>query len=220
MTCNVIASGSKGNAVVVRGDILIDCGVPYGALKEVQNDLHLVLLTHIHGDHFHPGTIAKLAYMRPALRWACPVWLEKHLVSIGVRPESIDVCDGEEWLLYNSAAVRCETIPHDVPNCAWHIYSSEMRSDLEKVFYATDCASLDAVHAPAYDLYMVEANYETEELEQRQARKIAAGEFSYEARAAAAHLSREQAEEWIEREAAPGKSQVIYLHKHTEGGQQ
>lgn len=30
--CNIIATGSKGNAVVIEHEILIDCGVPFKAL--------------------------------------------------------------------------------------------------------------------------------------------------------------------------------------------
>lgn len=48
MDCEVIASGSKGNAVVLNKNILIDAGVSFKALKDVYKDLKIVLLTHIH----------------------------------------------------------------------------------------------------------------------------------------------------------------------------
>ena len=35
MTYNIISTGSKGNAVVINGRILIDCGVPFKALEPV-----------------------------------------------------------------------------------------------------------------------------------------------------------------------------------------
>ena len=44
MTYNIISTGSKGNAVVINGRILIDCGVPFKALEPVKKDLRLVLL--------------------------------------------------------------------------------------------------------------------------------------------------------------------------------
>ena len=71
MTFDVIASGSSGNAVVINGEILIDCGVPFKALEGVKQDLKLVLLTHSHGDHFKPRTVRALHRERPALRWWC-----------------------------------------------------------------------------------------------------------------------------------------------------
>ena len=51
---NIIATGSKGNAVVIEHEILIDCGVPFKALAAEWKTLKLVLLTHIHCDHFQP----------------------------------------------------------------------------------------------------------------------------------------------------------------------
>ena len=41
MTYNIISTGSKGNAVVINGRILIDCGVPFKALEPVKKDLRL-----------------------------------------------------------------------------------------------------------------------------------------------------------------------------------
>ena len=64
-----------------------------------------------------------------------------------------------------------------------------------------------------YDLYLVEANYEEAELQAREADKLAAGEFSYESRAALNHLSAEQARGWLAANAGP-QSRVIWLHQH------
>lgn len=47
MEYKIISTGSKGNAVVVDGHILIDCGVPFRRLESVYRDLDAVLLTHI-----------------------------------------------------------------------------------------------------------------------------------------------------------------------------
>lgn len=72
---NIIATGSKGNAVVIDQKILIDCGVSFKALSKVYRALKLVLLTHIH-DALHsveldaeapapviPGMVEPLAAM-------------------------------------------------------------------------------------------------------------------------------------------------------------
>lgn len=48
MRYDVIASSSAGNAVVINGNILVDCGVPFKRLNAVYKDLQIVLLTHIH----------------------------------------------------------------------------------------------------------------------------------------------------------------------------
>lgn len=33
MKCKVISTGSKGNAVIVNDEILVDCGVPYEMIE-------------------------------------------------------------------------------------------------------------------------------------------------------------------------------------------
>ena len=88
---NIIATGSKGNAVVIEHEILIDCGVPFKALTAEWKTLKLVLLTHIHCDHFQPSTLRLLASNRPTLRFACCDWLCKPLVDAGVPISQIDV---------------------------------------------------------------------------------------------------------------------------------
>ena len=69
----IIATGSKGNAILYHNCILVDCGVPFTLLKPYYKDIKLVLLTHIHGDHFNIQTIKKLAFERPSIRFGCPI---------------------------------------------------------------------------------------------------------------------------------------------------
>ena len=66
MEYKIISTGSKGNAVVVDGRILIDCGVPFRRLESVYRDLDAVLLTHIHSDHFQPKTLARVGWPQSA----------------------------------------------------------------------------------------------------------------------------------------------------------
>lgn len=210
MICKVIATGSAGNAVTLNGNILIDCGVPFRELEDVYKRLSLVLLTHIHGDHFNPETIKRLHFMRPSLRFCCGEWLYEPLLRLGISENAIDCGDPSIAYRYGvGLVIGLDVIPHDVMNCAWRIYAGN-----EKAFYATDCASLDGVSAKGYDLYLIEANYGEDELLERQKRKLDEGKFSYEARAAASHLSKEQANEWLRENAEAGKSKVLFLHQH------
>ena len=215
MTYDIISTGSKGNAVVINDHILIDCGVPFKSLYEVKKRLRLVLLTHIHGDHFKPWTVRALAEERPALRWGCCEWMVGPLLMAGVDKRRIDVFDPDvpAFEMYGAlCSIRPERLTHNVPNCGYHILSNG-----ERLFYATDTGTLDGIEAMGYDLYMVEANHTRAELEARMEAKRVAGEFSYEWAAAQNHLSKEQAEDWLYQQMGPN-SKYIFLHQHQDKG--
>lgn len=211
MTYDILATGSSGNAVVINGEILIDCGVPMKKLREsgyIKN-LKLVLLTHEHGDHFNATTVRALHKERPALRCVCCAWMVPHLLEAGVDKRAIILIKPGRW--YQCGFCRqfmAETIPHDVENCGYHL-----KLDYETIFYATDTSTLDHIEAKNYDLYMIEANHTRAEIEARIAEKQARGEFAYETRAAQNHLSQEQALDWLARNAGPN-SRYVFLHQH------
>lgn len=180
--------------------------------------LRLVLLTHQHSDHFRARTLQYIHEQRPTVRFLVPQWLLKPLLNIGISRSVIDsLATPDEGVFYTQLGSFYMTpTPHDVPNCAWHIFPPQTGEPPHSVFYATDCANLDNVKAKWYGLYLLEANYREAELEARMQEKLDAGEYSYETRAAQTHLSEEQAKAWIAQQAAPGRSQVIYLHQHRE----
>lgn len=213
MTYDIIATGSSGNAVVINGEILIDCGVPMKKLREsgyIKN-LKLVLLTHEHSDHFNAATVRALYKERPALRWGCCEWMVKLLLKTGVDRRVIDVYGPSIRHFYHDGfELVPESIPHDVPNCAYRI-----KRNGEWLFYATDTGTLDHLWALDYDLYLIEANHTRAEIEARIAEKQARGEFAYETRAAQNHLSKEQALDWMARNAGP-QSRYVFLHQHKE----
>lgn len=214
MTYDILATGSSGNAVVINGEILIDCGVPMKKLREsgyIKN-LKLVLLTHEHGDHFNAATVRALHKERPALRWGCCAWMISHLLEAGVSKRVIDLYGPSVTHVYHDGfSLTPEQIPHDVPNCAYKIQRNG-----EWLFYATDTSTLDHIEAKGYDLYLIEANHTRAEIEARIAEKQARGEFTYETRAAQNHLSWEQALDWLARNAGP-QSRYVFLHQHKEG---
>lgn len=212
MTCNVIATGSSGNAVLLNDSVLVDCGVPFKALQPYLRGLRLVLLTHRHGDHFKVETVRRLAQERPTLRFACCPWMVEHLLQAGVSAKHIDVCGIGAGICYGgNFTFEPFQLFHDVDNCGWKIQMGE-----ERMLYATDTGTMDGVKAGGYDLYMIEANHTQAEIEERIQRKLESGEFIYEYRAAVGHLSREKADAWLAENAIPGKSKVVYLHGHKE----
>ena len=216
MTFDVIATGSTGNAVVINDSILIDCGVPFKALEPVKKELKLVLLTHVHGDHFKPRTVRALHKERPTLRWGCCDWMVGPLLEAGVDKRVIDVYDPDlpAFLMYGPhISIRPQLLVHDVPNCGYHMIFPPEQATRERMCYATDTATLDGVEAKDYDWYLIEANHAREELEARARAKMEKGEFAYEFRAASNHLSQEQAEDWIYRNIGPN-GRYAFLHQH------
>lgn len=223
MTYDILTTGSSGNAVVINGEILIDCGVSMKKLRESGyiKDLKLVILTHQHTDHFNAATVRALHKERPALRWGCCEWMVPLLLAAGVDKRVIDVTrktepgESSHALIYNGLAIVSPiALVHDVPNCGWQIHHGR-----ESLFYATDTGTLDGIEAKDYDLYLIEANHTRAEIEARIAKKQARGEFAYEYRAAQNHLSQEQALDWLVNNISPERwnsTEIVFLHQHRE----
>lgn len=207
---HIVSTGSQGNAVVINTVILVDCGVPYKAIEPYVRGLKLVLLTHIHSDHFRPSTLQRLANERPTLRFACCRWLVADLVAAGVHTRNIDVLEIGTMYGYGICNVIPVPLVHNVPNCGYKIHFP-----IGKVFYATDTNNLNGITARHYDLYMVEANYEDEVIKAKIAEKKAAGEYAYEVRAMHNHLSKAKCDDFIYRNIGPG-GEYVYLHCHVD----
>ena len=208
MNYNIISTGSQGNAVVLNDCILIDCGVSFKALKDVYKQLQIVLLTHEHTDHINKTTIKRLAKERPTLRFGCCEWLVSILVDCDVSERNIDVFEIGKVYDYGVFKVSPIKLYHNVPNCGYRLFFGT-----EKAIYATDTEHLEGITAKDYDLYMIEANYEDEELQERINAKMEAGEYCYELNVASRHLSHEQASDFLLENMKPD-SEYVFLHGH------
>lgn len=205
----IISSGSSGNAVIVNKNILIDCGVSFAQLHHYYKDLKIVLLTHIHSDHFRKKTIKKLSQERPTLRFACGKWLVPAVAQC-VPKENIDVLEFD--VMYNYGICKIIPVPlvHDVPNCGYKIHLP-----IGKLIYATDTNNLNGITARDYDLYLIEANYEDSEIEERIAAKKENGEYAYEISVLHNHLSKAKCDDFIYRNIGES-GEYVYMHCHQE----
>ena len=219
VTCDVIATGSAGNAVLINGNILLDCGVPFKSLEPYYKKLSLVLTTHAHSDHINRATVRRLAADRPLLRFGGCKWMVLPLVDAGASVYKIDSYEIGKSYRYDIFGEKVFVEPfalfHDVPNCGYKITLPSG----ERVLYATDTVSMDGIEAKDYDLYLIEANHGENEIRKRIAEKEYDGKFSYEKRAVHTHLSKEQADDWLVRNMA-SYSEVVYLHGHTDRGKE
>lgn len=210
MNYKIISSNSKGNAVVIRDNILVDCGVTFKKLEEYYKNIKLVLLTHIHSDHFNKTTIKKLSNERPTLRFACCEWLLEPLLACGVNRKNIDVLQIGKTYDYRLFKVIPIQLYHDVPQCGYRVVFKDY-----KVFYATDTKTLDGISAKNYDLYLIEGNYDEKEMEERIRTKEEAGNYIYEYRAKNNHLSKQAATDFLLRNMGDS-SEYIFMHEHEE----
>ena len=210
MNYKIISSCSTGNATIIRDIILIDCGVTFKKLEKYYKQLKIVLLTHIHSDHFKKETIRKLAQERPTLRFACCEWLLQPLLECGVLRKNIDVLQIGTRYDYKLFKIVPIKLYHDVPQCGYRVLFDDY-----KVIYMTDTRKVEGIVAKNYDLYLVEGNYEEEELEQRIKQKQEEGLYYYESRVRNTHLSKGQATDFLLNNMGEN-SEYVFMHEHVE----
>lgn len=167
----------------------------------------MVYVGHAHLDHFKPSTVSRIPKDRPVCRFAGGPHMVEHFIKAGVSPRQIDVLEPNKR--YNYGAFEIEAFPlfHDVINFGLKVWMGA-----ESALYAVDTGFLD-VDATGIDWFFIEANHGEAEIRARAAEKLARGEYSYESRAAATHLSYEQAMDFLARNAGPN-SRYVLLHGH------
>lgn len=210
MNYKIISSCSTGNAVILKDIILIDCGVTFKRLEKYYKKLKIVLLTHIHSDHFKKETIKKLAQERPTLRFACCEWLLKPLLECGVSRKNIDVLKIGVKYNYKIFKIIPIKLYHDVPQCGYRVLFNDY-----KAIYMTDTKTVEGISAKNYDLYLIEGNYEDEELDERIRQKQEKQQYCYEYRARHTHLSKGQASDFLLKNMGEN-SEYVFMHEHIE----
>lgn len=205
MNYKIINSGSDGNAVLINDEILIDCGVSFNKLQHCYKNLKLVLLTHIHGDHFNSTTIRKISKLRPGLRFGCCEWLVNELLNCGVSKSQIDIYNLNVEYDYKIFKIKTFNLFHDVPQCGYKVFMDD-----KKLIYATDTKSIDHIEAKDYDYYLIEANYTNEE-----DLKSYSENDVYFNRVLNTHLSQQQAAKWL-LENMGDNSIYEFMHQHKE----
>ena len=135
----------KSSATFLDG-ILIDCGMPSRAIVPYMKKLRLVLLTHIHCDHFKPSALRRIYSERPSVRYVCGEHLVGPLIDAGIPPVMIDVVSPGQIYDYGKFEIEPVELVHNVPNFGYKIRFSTG----ESAIYATDTNSLDGIEAKDY----------------------------------------------------------------------
>ena len=221
MTCEIISTGGKvGNAVLLNGCLLFDCGVAWKRIEPYAKQISMVFLTHVHADHFKINAISKLARTRPMVRFVCSKNMLTELVTRGKVPlERVILVNPEDgarkirdWICDQDVVVSSFHLIHDVENVGWLVKVSGGEED-GTAMYATDTHHIP-IAAPDLDLYMIEGNYTRDGIQRRMERKAEQGAFSYESRVLESHMSMEAAVDWLSDNADPYKSKIVFLHGH------
>ena len=208
----IVSTGSNGNCIIVNDYLMLDCGLPYSKVKKYLDKVKIIFICHEHGDHLKKTTIKKIAYEKPNIKFLVGNFLVNELVELGVNKKNIITFDTGKWYDIGAFKVKMDYLFHDVPNNCIHI---EFKNG-EKLFYATDTSKIEHINAKDYTLYLIEANYDTDdELRKRIKEQEEKGEFSYLKRVIDSHLSQLQAINWLDVNKSV-ESEYCFIHQHIE----
>lgn len=213
MKYEIIKTGSRGNCIIVEDIFMLDCGVPYKMIKDKLKDIKLIFISHIHSDHLNRATVKKIAYEHPNIKFIAGEPLLMPLTECGISTKNLIVLYTDVWFNLKLCTIKLDYLYHDVPNFCLHL---EYKN--KKLFYCTDTSRIDHVSAKSYDLYLIEANYLTdEELEGKIIEAEHNGEFTYLKRVKETHLSQLQALNWLDDNKGEN-SRYIFIHEHQDRG--
>ena len=211
---NILSTGSCGNSIIVNNYLMLDCGLPYSKIRDYLKEIKVIFISHLwlHSDHCNKRTIKKIAYEKPNIKFIVGNFLVADLLLLGVIKKNIITFDTGKWYDIGIFKVRMDYLFHDCPNNCLHI---EFKNR-EKLLYATDTSSIDHIQAEGYDLYLIEANYETDdELIEKIKEQEEKGEYSYYNRVLKTHLSQLQAINWLDKNKGVN-SEYCFIHQHLE----
>lgn len=209
MNYNIIATGSKGNCIIFDNKFMFDCGVPYNKINDVIADVKIIFITHQHNDHLLSSTINKIAYEYPNIKFVVGQYLVEKLVKAGVNKKNIFVLELDKKYSLGLVNIKINTMFHDVPNVCFHLEYKD-----KKIFYGTDTGEIDHIKALNYDLYFIEANYESdEELDKEILKHIENGLYTHKKRVKYTHLSMVQALNWLHINNK-NNGEYVFIHQH------
>lgn len=197
MKYEIISSGSKGNCVIIN-DVMIDCGVPFGKIKDHLYDIRYLLLTHIHSDHIKKATLDNIKKMFPVIKTIGNYEVHQkfgvdQLANAGFQVETFH---------YNFLPFECI---HDVLTYGF-IWKFE---DVE-IIYATDTSSMENAPQGPFDYLFIESNHDEYKLEQ--AGLNVKGSYNPYL-SGKRHLSTQQARAFYYTNRRDKDSEFIELHK-------
>ena len=144
----IIATGAQGNCIIIN-DVMVDCGVDFGLIRNKMFGIRYLLLTHRHNDHVNKFTLHLIKRVFP------------EIVIIG--NEDVNAFVGVTKVASNNFPVSVEgyvftpfRLQHTVPTTgyAWSYKGKD-------IIYATDTSSMgNAPMGKGYDYFFIESNHD------------------------------------------------------------
>lgn len=191
MKIEILSSGSSGNCIKLGDEVLIDAGIPFAKMGDVSN-VHTVLLTHTHGDHFNTAAIRKLVVNTDAVFLSNRA-VRDALFNLGIPRERMRTANVGSIIERNDWKFSAVLLYHDVPNIGWRV-----AKDGHKHFHATDTSTLDGIRAKGYDTATIECNHHLPTAQKLIEQADEAGEFTHLKGAINSHLSVEKAVKFVQ----------------------
>lgn len=210
MKYEIIGSSSKGNCIIVEDILMLDCGVSYKKIKDKLNKVKLIFISHAHSDHLNMACIKQLIYSYPTIKFVTGSKdVVEKLIKCGARKKNIYLL--KEGIRYDLGMlkVRLVYLYHDVDN-----YGIKWQLNGKKGIYCVDTSRLDHIVAEDYDLYLIEANYKEEILQQHidKVSRETIGDLKYLLRVPETHLSWENCNDFLLNNMGEN-SRFEYLHQ-------
>lgn len=147
----IIGSGSTGNAVRI-GNIMIDCGMPFNAMRDELYKCNTLLITHIHTDHIKDSTFRKILSEFPRIKtFSNPTVAYKYHIN--------EVISSTPFLTPSGIEITPYIGSHDteVSYFSWAL-------DGQEILYATDTCIVENPNGIKYDWLFLESNYDEQKL--------------------------------------------------------
>jgi phosphoribosyl 1,2-cyclic phosphodiesterase len=198
MEYKVISTGSKGNCVVVGGDVMIDCGISFNKIKEDLYGIKYLIITHTHTDHLNTKTLQQIASIFPRI---CIIGnYEVHSIyNCNIIANAGFEIETDDYTFYPFE------LSHDVL-CYGYTWTKEGK----EIIYATDTSTLENAPEKKYDYFFIESNHDEEKLAAvKNEKKGTYSPFASGKR----HLSTQQAKAFYFMHRRDQESKLIELHQ-------
>lgn len=201
MNYKIISTGSKdGNCVIIHDDVMVDCGVPFGKIKNELYNIKYLLITHTHQDHLNKKTIRQIAENFPRITIIGNYEVHDVYNCNIIANAGFDIVTDD----YTFTPFLCI---HDVLT-----YGYVWTWNDQEIIYATDTSNLDNAPAKKYDWMFLESNHDEQKLEA--VRSEQRGSYSPYL-SGKRHLSTQQAKNFFYLNRRNKDSQFIELHQST-----